>query len=129
MPCVLVIDDDKLVREAARILLTGQGYDVVLADGGAAGIEAARSSKFDIVIVDLFMPDINGLNVIGTIRQSNPGMPMIAASGFMFDGNCPSMPAFEAMAAEAGAVATLYKPFRPATLLQAVEQALGKAAA
>ncbi len=129
MRSVLVIDDDKLVREAARILLSGEGYDVVLADGGAAGIEAARSSQFDVIIVDLFMPDINGLKVMGTIRQSNPGVPMIAASGFMFDGTCPSMPAFESMAAEAGAVATLYKPFRPAALLQAVEQALGKAAA
>ena len=126
---VLVIDDDKLVREMARILLNAQGYDVVLADGGAAGIEAARANQFDVVIVDLFMPDIDGLKVMGAIRQSNPDMPMIAASGFMFDGTCPPMPNFEIMAEEAGAVATLYKPFRPAALLQAVERALSKAAA
>ncbi len=126
---VLVIDDDKLVREMARILLSGQGYDVVLAKDGAAGIEAARSGHFDAVIVDLFMPDINGFKVMGTIRQSKPNMPMIAASGFMFDGTCPPMPNFETMAAEAGAVATLYKPFRPAALLQVVKQALSKAAA
>jgi CheY-like chemotaxis protein len=101
----------------------------VLANGGAAGIEAAQSGQIDVVIVDLFMPDIDGLKVMGTIRQSNPGLPMIAASGFMFDGNCPSMPAFESMAAEAGAAATLYKPFRPAALSQAAEQALSKGAA
>jgi CheY-like chemotaxis protein len=126
---ILVIDDDKLVREMARILLAAQGYDVVLAAGGAAGIEAARSSQFDVAIVDLFMPDIDGLKVMETIRQSAPNLPMIAASGFMFDGTCPPMPNFETMAAEAGAVTTLYKPFRQGALLQAVEQALGKAAA
>jgi CheY-like chemotaxis protein len=126
---VLVIDDEKLVREMARILLRAEGYDVVLADGGAAGIEAARSNQFDVIIVDLFMPDIDGLTVMKTIRQTAPAMPMIAASGFLFDGTCPPMPNFETMAEDAGAVATLYKPFRPAALLQAVEQALSKAAA
>jgi CheY-like chemotaxis protein len=129
MPRVLVIDDDKLVRETARILLRAQGYEVVVADGGAAGIEAARANQFDVAIVDLFMPDINGFKVMGTIRQSNPDIPMIAASGFMFDSTCPPMPNFDTMAAEAGAVTTLYKPFRPGALLQAVEQALSKAAA
>jgi CheY-like chemotaxis protein len=128
MPRVLVIDDDKLVREMARIVLSTQGYDVVLAEGGVSGIEAARSAQFDVAIVDLFMPDMNGLKVIATIHQSNPGMPTIAASGFMFDHTCPPMPNFESMAEEAGAVATLYKPFRPADLLHAVEQAIRKAA-
>jgi CheY-like chemotaxis protein len=129
MPRVLVIDDDRLVREMARLVLSAQGYEVVLADGGVAGIDAARSSQFDVAIVDLFMPDMNGLKVIGAIHESDPGMPMIAASGFMFDRTCPPMPNFESMAEEAGAVATLYKPFRPADLLRAVEQAIQKAAA
>jgi len=66
--------------------------------------------------------------VMEAIRQSNPTLPLIAASGFMFNGTCPAMPGFEAMATEAGAASTLYKPFRPAEVLQAVEQAIGIAA-
>ena len=116
---------------AARIVLVAKGDDVVAAEYGRAGIEAARSGGFDLAIVDLFMPGMDGLEVIKSIRQVNPALPMIAASGFMFGGACPTMPGFEAMAKEAGAIGTLYKPFRPRDVLCAVEDAIGgcKAAA
>lgn len=128
MPCILVIDDDKLVRQAMEILLRARGYDVTVAESGKAGIEAAKVRPFDLAIVDLFMPDMDGLKVMEAIRQSNPTMPLIAASGFMFNGDPPPMPGFAAMAIEAGAALTLYKPFRPADVLQAVEQAIREAA-
>jgi CheY-like chemotaxis protein len=129
MPHVLIIDDDRLVREAAKAILRAKGYDVTVAENGKSGIETARSGQFDVAIVDLFMPDMDGLQVIGAIRKSDPDIPMIAASGFMFEGNCPQMPDFEAMALEAGAVSTLYKPFRPDTLMQAITTAVRSAAA
>ncbi len=128
MPRILIIDDDKLVREATRTILAARGYDVVAAEDGKAGIAAAGAGQFDLAIVDLFMPGINGLKVIETIRRSNPSLPMIAASGFMFGGACPEMPNFDAMATEVGALSTLYKPFRPDGLLQAVEKAIGATA-
>ncbi|HEX5508417.1 MAG TPA: response regulator [Pseudolabrys sp.] len=131
MPSVLIIDDDKLVRETARILLSSKGYEVVLAENGKAGIEIARSRSFDAAIVDLFMPDMDGLQVIGAIHQSKPQLPMIAASGFMFGNGdaVPEMPDFNSMALEAGAISTLYKPFRPDALLNEVARAIGAAAA
>jgi CheY-like chemotaxis protein len=125
MPNILIIDDDRLAREATKTLLAKEGYTVVLAEDGKSGIKAAQSGKFDAAIVDVFMPDMNGLEVIEVLHQSNPRMPMIAASGFMFGDSCPQMPNFDVMAAEAGAISTLYKPFRPETLLQAVEKAIG----
>jgi CheY-like chemotaxis protein len=124
MPNILIIDDDKLVGEATQILLRASGYNVTVAQDGKSGIEAISAGRFDLAIVDLFMPDMNGLKVMEAIRQSNPTMPMIAVSGFMFGGACPPMPEFEAMAIEAGATSTLYKPFRPPQLLQAVERAM-----
>jgi len=129
MPNILIIDDDRLAREATKTLLAKEGYTVVLAEDGKSGIKAAQSGKFDAAIVDVFMPDMNGLEVIEVLHQSNPRMPMIAASGFMFGDTCPhpQMPNFDAMAAEAGAVSTLYKPFKPETLLQAVEKAIDAA--
>jgi CheY-like chemotaxis protein len=125
MTSILVIDDDALVREATQILLRARGYDVSVAPDGKSGIEAMKSGQFDLAIVDLFMPDMDGLQVIKAIRQFEPSMPMIAASGFMFGNACPEMPGFDAMASEAGAVSTLYKPLRPDHVLRAVEKALG----
>lgn len=131
MPRILIVDDDKLVREATQILLRSKGYEVTAAEDGKSGIEAARNGQFDLAIVDLFMPDMDGLKVMQAIRLANPTIPMIAASGFMFGGTRdehPSMPGFEAMAAEAGATFTLYKPFRPNEVLRTIEQALQTAA-
>jgi CheY-like chemotaxis protein len=123
MAKILIIDDDPLVSETTKVILGTQGHEIVIANNGKSGIEAARASTFDIAIVDLFMPDIDGLEVIKTIRQSHPHMAMIAASGFMFGGECPQMPEFESIAAEAGAITTLYKPFRPQALWQAIAKA------
>ena len=124
MPNILVIDDDQLVAEATRGLLRTQGYNVTVAHNGKSGIEAARSDRFDLAIVDVFMPDIDGLQVIKVIRESNPDMPMIAVSGFMFGNACPEMPGFESMAAEVGAVSALYKPIQPDHLLAVIETAM-----
>jgi CheY-like chemotaxis protein len=129
MSRILIIDDDALVREATKIILSARGHDVTLAADGKSGIEIARSQCFDVAIVDLFMPGMDGLQVIEAIRRSKPDMPMIAASGFLFGGECPPMPNFDAMAAEAGALTTLYKPFRPEALLLAIATALETTAA
>ena len=75
--------------------------------------------RFDLAIVDLFMPGMDGLETTKGLRQLDPGMPIIAVSGFMFPDECPEMPHFSSMAKEAGALATLYKPFRRHELLQA----------
>lgn len=128
MTRVLIIDDDKTVREATRILLVAQGYEATTAEDGRAGIELAREGGFDIAIVDVFMPGMDGLTATQAIHREKPNLPIIAVSGFMFGGPCPTMPHFEAMALEAGATSTLYKPFRPAELKRAIEQAIAKAA-
>ncbi|HJU12615.1 MAG TPA: response regulator [Candidatus Binataceae bacterium] len=121
---ILVIDDDPLVQEAIGVMLRARGDAVTFAADGKSGIDAALTEAFDLVIVDLFLPGINGLKVIETMRRSAPRLPIIAASGFMFKGEPPTMPNFAPMAAEAGAMATLYKPFRPQALEKAIAQAL-----
>jgi CheY-like chemotaxis protein len=128
MTRVLIIDDDRAVREATQISLAAQGYDVVIAEDGNSGIAIIKKGGIDIAIVDVFMPGMDGLTATQAIHRENPSLPIIAMSGFMFGGPCPTMPHFDAMALEAGAVSTLYKPFRPAELARAIEKAMAPAA-
>ena len=127
MAKILIIDDDRFAREAAQILLRAKGYDVAVAENGKAGIAAVTAETFDVAIVDLFMPDMDGLNVMQAIRKLDPKIPLIAASGFMFASAPPKMPGFDDMAADSGASLTLYKPFRPHEVVCAVELALRQA--
>jgi CheY-like chemotaxis protein len=124
MPRILLIDDDKAVREATQIVLRANGYDVVMAHSGPAGIDLIRQNGVDLVILDVFMPGMDGLMTAQAIRRTHPNLPIVVVSGFMFGGECPDMPGFDAMAAEAGAMFALYKPFKPAQLIQTIKKAL-----
>jgi CheY-like chemotaxis protein len=124
MPRIVLIDDDKAVREATKIVLSANGYDVITADGGRSGIELIRNNDVDLVLLDMFMPGMDGLAAAQAIHREHSDLPIIVVSGFMFGGQCPIMPGFDAMAAEAGAIFTLYKPLKPAELLETIKQAL-----
>jgi CheY-like chemotaxis protein len=128
MARILIIDDDAAVCATAKIILEANSFDVVTASNAPSGIDAIKNGSFDLVICDLFLPNMNGLDAIKAFRNIRPDMPVITASGFMFGGKCPEMPNFDAMAAEAGASGVLYKPFKPKDLLGAIQKALAAAA-
>jgi len=94
MQRVLLIDDDETVGTATKILLETEGFDVVLAENGRAGLSAMEAGGFDLAIVDLFMPGMDGLETTSRLRRINPTLPIVAMSGFMFRGECPPMPQF-----------------------------------
>jgi CheY-like chemotaxis protein len=124
MPRILIIDDDDAVRRATTIMLEARGFAIVAVESGQLGLDAVKAGAFDAVIVDLFMPGMDGLATTRAIHQESPSTPIIAVSGFMFQGRCPAMPDFHPMATEAGAVASLYKPLRPNELVQAITDAM-----
>lgn len=128
MKRVLIIDDEAAVCATAKIILEASGFNVATAGDAASGIRAIEEGAFDLVICDLFMPKMNGLDAIKAIRKVKPNLPVIAASGFMLGGSRLDMPNFGVMAAEAGANAALYKPFKPKDLLQAIAKTLAMAA-
>jgi len=66
---VLIVDDDPIHRETSRMFLTMYGRKVTLAENGRAGLAAAENGEFDVMIVDLEMPDMTGLEVIAAIRK------------------------------------------------------------
>lgn len=79
MPRILVIDDEPQIRKFMRISLSANGYEVVEAENGAAGIGAARAQVPDLIVLDLGLPDMDGQEVISAVRDFSD-VPMIVLS-------------------------------------------------
>lgn len=122
MACILVVDDDPSVLAVAEEALRLQGYCVSTARGGREAQKALLSMPVALVVTDLFMPDMDGFELIRAIRASNPGMPVLAISGY---GEATRSDAnFLAYSETLGADMVLEKPLRPAVLLEKVAQCL-----
>jgi DNA-binding response OmpR family regulator len=122
MAKILVIDDDNAVRSVLMILLEQWGHRVVTARDGRSGLAAAERDRFDLLIIDIFMPEMDGFETIRLVRQSKPTLPIIVISG---GSRHASEPDFLAMARKLGAIESLHKPFRPDALSAAIEACLG----
>jgi DNA-binding NtrC family response regulator len=120
---ILVIDDDPAVGHTTQLLLEREGFEVVVARGGRAGIVAAREQSFAVVLVDIFMPDMDGLETIKALRASDPHQPIVAISGALTGGPSET-PDFLNMATKLWGIKTLHKPFRRSDLAQIIEEAL-----
>lgn len=121
---VLLVDDDPLLRATLCAWLETDGHQVVIADGGASGLIALRNEAFDLMIVDIFMPHMRGLDSIRVFHQHAPATPLIAISGYVFAENKVPAPDFLRMALELGASECLRKPFTPMALLALVRSML-----
>ena len=124
-PRILVVDDDPLVRSAIEAAL-GREFDVTVADGGEAGLTALESATFDVMLVDVFMPQMRGFESIRIFHERAPSVPLIAMSGYAFAATAAPAPDFLKMALELGATCCLQKPFRPDALRAAINECLGK---
>jgi CheY-like chemotaxis protein len=121
MARILVVDDEVLVRRTVKTILERIGHAVVLAECGHDGAAAIEAYAFDIAIVDIFKPDMDGLETIRLFRQSAAKLPIIAISGYAFRQVGGPAPDFLRMAVGLGATAYLRKPFTPAELMNAVQ--------
>ena len=81
MAKVLVIDDEQSIRHLLDTLLRRKGYVVVLADGGRKGLDLLRRERPDVVILDLKMPEIDGITVLREIHRLDPKQPVIILTG------------------------------------------------
>ena len=128
MARVLVVDDDQGVRAAITVVLQSGGFEVVAVQDGPAGRKALEAAPFDAAIVDIFMPEMDGLETIRLFRQSRPDLPIVAMSGamglFAYRDSAEPPPDYLSMATKLGAVRAVQKPFQPRELLQAVQQSL-----
>ena len=124
MARILVIDDDPAVRAAMQMVLERDGLEVNAVGDGPTGIKLVAAEDFDLLLVDLFMPGMDGLETIRQVHRHKPGLPIIIMSGLSFASTGAQPPDFLAMAGRLGAVGNLTKPFRPRDLLAVVAEGL-----
>lgn len=115
---VLLIDDEPMVRKIVRKMLERSGHDVTEAENGRFGLEELKRGSFDLVMTDIIMPEVEGIEVVMTVGQQYPNTRTIAMSGGGRTGNAY----FLDVAAKLGASAALQKPFTHADLLKAIDQ-------
>ncbi len=117
MPAVVhLVEDDPDQRRLVERILTAQGYTVVLSPDGESGLETARSSPPDLVILDVVLPAMNGYQVCRALRQ-NPATAQIPILML----TAKDDPADEYWARQVGATVFLSKPIEPSDLIDAVK--------
>ena len=122
MPSVLVVDDEDQIRQLIRETLEQAGYDVQEASNGKQGLERYRTKPADLVIMDILMPDQDGLESIMTLRREFPASRVIAITG---GSDMIGILNFLDVAKMLGARRTLQKPFDVNVLLEAVAAEAG----
>ena len=127
MPRILVVDDDPLGGQTIEANLERAGFEVIVADGGEAGMRALETSNFDVMLVDIFMPHMRGFESVRIFHERAPAIPLIAMSGYAFASLDASAPDFLRMTLELGASRCLRKPFTPVALLTVINECLAGA--
>ncbi len=120
MPGILLVDDEDIVRGLLKLLLTSSGYEVWEASDGNRVNELYERHRPDLVVLDIVMPDKEGLEIIKELRLIDPNARIIAMSG----GGTGKAESYLLLAMKLGAKYTLSKPFRNEDFLRTVRMAL-----
>jgi two-component system response regulator (stage 0 sporulation protein F) len=122
MATVLVVDDEPSIRDLLHLVFRRKGHDVLLADCGSKALELSHREKPHIVILDLLLPGMSGIEVLKHMRTADPELPILIFTGM---GNEEA----EKQARQLGALAFLEKAFSLHELGQAFNDALERLAA
>ena len=114
---ILVADDDAVIREGLRRILTAEGYDVETVSNGRAALERLEQQRFKLLVTDLKMPGMSGLEVLQSLRACQPELPVVLITGYAAIDN-----AVEAM--KNGATDYLSKPFSNEEIVCKVKNAM-----
>lgn len=116
----LVADDDAAIRVHLAAMLSEDGCRVDLCEDGASALEAVRRSRYELLVLDVLMPRLTGLEVLGELRGRGSRVPVVLISGTLWDG------VVRAASALGGPTVCLAKPFGPAEFRRALAR-LGEA--
>lgn len=116
MPTILIIDDSIPEQHSMRRILTLNGYDVLTASNGKEGLQHLKTTSPDVIVSDVFMPEMEGLETVMAIKEQAPHIPVILMSGSLND-------LYRDIGLKLGAYQTLAKPFDSSELIDIVEAA------
>jgi len=114
---ILVVDDERSMRELLSILLRGQGYEVTLADSGEHAIELLKHTAFDLVVTDLRMRKVDGLSVLRATKETSPDTAVLVVTAY-------ASPETAVEAMKAGAYDYVTKPFKMEEIQVTIANAL-----
>lgn len=122
MARILIIDDDVAMRHAMRTPLERHGHQVAEAGDGKAGLAIYQEAVFDLVVTDIIMPGMEGLETVLALRKFTPALKIIAISA----GGKGDASDYLELATRFGAAKTLRKPFTAEELISTVEAMLAR---
>lgn len=122
MANILIIDDDSVVQSLFAQFLENTGHTLTTAANGREGMDQITAHRPDLIITDIMMPEMDGLEIIRAVRAQYPDLPVIAISGGMRDLPINFLP----QAKKFGACRVFEKPIALADLKKAVIQLLGE---
>ncbi|HWC53581.1 MAG TPA: response regulator transcription factor [Chitinophagaceae bacterium] len=118
-PSILLVEDEENLHEALKLNLELEGYEVTSAHDGAAAIKALQAEYFDLIILDVMLPEIDGINVTETVRLNNNQVPILILSA-------KNSSADRVLGLKKGADDYLTKPFNLEELLLRVQKLIEK---
>ena len=116
---ILIIDDEKVIREGVERALAGRGYSIDKAENGECGIQIIKEKGFDIVLLELMMPGIDGFTVLSWINENEPQIQVIVITGFATVSKAVT-------AMKQGAFDFVGKPFTPDYIRIVIDRAIDK---
>lgn len=118
MATVLVVDDEKPIQDLLRTVLEANGYRVLVAGNGAEGLLLHQTDTIDVTILDMIMPDTDGVEMLSTLTEESPHVKIVAMTGASGDMN------FLDVAKQCGIRHVFEKPFDMKALLKAIQAEL-----
>ncbi len=115
---ILLVDDDELLVESLKFALERKGYEITVAKDGREAFSVLRQAAPDVIVLDIFMPEMDGLEVLTQLHQEHPDIPIYVISG----GGAKELYEFLKVSEHLGAAGSLRKPFTASTLIELIER-------
>jgi two-component system response regulator PilR (NtrC family) len=116
---ILIVDDDENIRKVLQTILEDEGYVVETAETAKKGIEKSQNAFFNLALIDIRLPDMEGIELLSKLRDTKPKMRKIVVTGFPSLQNAVS-------SVNKGADAYVMKPFNVEKILLTIKEQLGK---
>ena len=114
---ILIVDDEQVVLDSCRKILAAEGYEVFLASSAVEALAAMKTDEFSLLIIDIKMPEHDGMYLMQELNEHWPGTPVMVMSGYHTDQTIED-------AKQMGAVSFINKPFTPDELINSVRNAI-----